>query len=133
MCALPTVYSPAVNAPASACAICGVTVGGAEPAHAVRDKLLCEACRRLVLASQPRQVLPYADAAVRRRRWLWPALATAAAAVLLASASILFTARRAAVDRARAEQIRAIAAQQRALAAEAAAVRSRLAETQPAD
>jgi hypothetical protein len=94
--------------------------------------MICEACRRLVVGLEPRAVLPYAEAGIlRRRRWVWPALAAAAVVVGLV-VSLLWAAQRAAVERARAEQMRAIAAEQRALAA-AAAVRARLAATQPAE
>ena len=119
--------------PASACALCGKAVGGDEPAHAVRDKVICEECRRLVSASGPRQVLPYAGHGARRRRWLWPAIAAAVVVAALLS-SLFLTARHAAVERARAAEMRALAAQQRALAevVAAAADQARRAATQPA-
>src|SRR5687767_14419622 len=53
---------------ARTCALCGKAVGGAEPAHAVRDKVVCEECRRLVVATEPLPVLPYAGGAGRGRR-----------------------------------------------------------------
>ena len=119
------------------CALCGKAVGGAEPAHAVRDKFICEACRGLVIGSEPRPVLPYADhRGRRRRRWLWPAVAGAAVVAIFA-ASLGFTAWRAAAARARDEQLRAAAvralAAERSARAEAEAARERLAQTRPAE
>ena len=131
-----------MNLTAPTCALCGKTVGGAEPAHAVRDKVVCEECRSLVAATGPRPVLTYAGGAGRRRRRVWPAVAAGVfvAAVL---ALVAFTAQRAAVERARAEQMRALAAEQRARAevvsalakakADADAARARRAETRPAE
>ena len=119
-----------MDTPAGTCALCGKAVEGDEPAHAVHDKVICEACRGLVLVSGPRPVLPYADRGGRRRRWMWPAVATAVAAAVIMS--LVFTAQRAAVERARAEQLRALAAEQRARA-DAEAARARRAETRPAE
>ena len=117
-----------MNSPAPSCALCDRTIDGATTAHAVHGKLVCEACRRLVLACEPRQVLPYADREVRRRRrWLLPA-AVAAVVVVLAFA-LLLAARTAAVQRARAEEMRALAAERQA---RAAAVQQWLSATQPA-
>jgi hypothetical protein len=113
------------------CALCGQAPDRAELAHVVRDKTICEACRRAVAGLEPRAVLPYADAdSGRRRGWVWPAVVAAVVAMLLVS--LLWTAQRAAVNRARAEQMRAIAAEQQARAA-AAAVRAKLAATRPAE
>jgi hypothetical protein len=123
---------------APTCALCGKTVGGDEPAHAVRDKVICEECRRLVLATGPRPVLAYAGGGGRRRRWVWPAVAAGVfvAGVLV---SLVFTAQHAA-ERARAEQMRALLAEQRARAAVMSALakaedaaRARPAETRPAE
>ena len=125
---------------ARTCALCGKTVGGAEPAHAVRDKVICEECRGLVLATGPLPVLAYAGGAGRRRHWVWAAVA-ACLFVLALLASLVFTARRAAVERARAEQIRAMVAEQLSIAeavaakarADADAERARPAETRPGE
>src|SRR5688500_18949760 len=124
---------------APTCALCGKTVGGAEPAHAVGDKVVCEECRRLVLAAGPRPVLAYAGGDGRRRRWVWAVLAAGVfvAAVLV---SVVFIAQRAAVERARAEQMRALLAEQQAKAAVMSAqaraaedaARARAAEARPA-
>jgi hypothetical protein len=108
-------------------------VGGAEPAHAVHGKLVCEACRRLVSALEPRRVLPYADVTGRRRRWVWPAVAAGALLALLLAVMLLVTAQRAAVQRARAEEMRALAAEAQARAAAAAAALARPPQTRPAD
>ena len=112
------------------CALCGRTVGGAEPAHAVRDKSVCEACRRLVSALEPRTVLPYAHPGERRRRWVWPTVA-AVGVVLALAAGALVTARSVAIERARAQEMRALMAEAQARIAAAAATQSRPAATQP--
>ena len=120
--------------PATTCALCGKDVGGAEPAYAVRDKLVCEACRRAVAALEPRRVLPYADDAGRRRRWVWPAVAAGALLALLLVVMLLVTVQRAAVQRARAEEMRALAAEAQArAAADLAAALARPPQTRPAD
>ena len=136
-----------MNTSAPTCALCGRAVGDGEAARAVRDKFVCGECRRLVLATEPAPVLPYADRAVRRRRWLWPAVAAAALALAIA-ASLLITAQRVAMTRAREAQMRALLAEAQAravaesqaravaemrarLAAEA--VRAAPAQTQPAE
>ena len=117
---------------ATSCALCGKGVGGAEPAHAVHDKFVCEACRRAVAALEPRRVLPYADDAGRRRRWVWPMVAGGFVALLLV-ALLLVTAQRAAVQRARAEEMRALAAEAQARSAVEAALVARRAQTRPAE
>jgi len=122
----------AVEPLTTACALCGKDVGGAEPAHVVHDKVVCEACRRVVSALQPRRVLPYADQSVRRRRWVWPTVAAGALLALLFIVMLFVTAQRAA-QRARAEEMRALAAEAQArAAAEVAAALARPAQTQPA-
>lgn len=120
-----------VDTPDPSCALCGKSVGVGETAHAVRGKFICGDCRRVVLATEPRPVLPYADRPLPRRRWLWPAVAAAALAAAIA-ASLLLTAQRTAVGRAQAEQLRALAAEKQAKAA-AEAARARAAETRPVE
>ena len=82
-------YIITVNTSAPTCALCGQAVGGGEPARAVRDKFVCGECRRLVLATEPAPVLSYADRTVRKRRWLWPAVAAAALALAIAASLLL--------------------------------------------
>ena len=120
-----------METPAITCALCGEAVGDAEPAHAVRGKVVCQACRRLVLASEPRQVLPYAGPAGRRRRWLWTAVAAAVVVTILCTSLLLINERRAAIQRVRFEEMRAIQAEARAKAA--ADAQSRQAQTRPAE
>jgi len=113
------------------CALCGNAVNDPGRAAAVRDKLVCGECRRVVSASEPVRVLPYAGRETRWRQWLWPTAVTA----LLLLATLLMTAQRhAAVARARAQEMRALAAEARAqavAAAAAATVQSRQAEARP--
>ena len=118
-----------MNSPAPSCALCDRTIDDAATAHAVRGRFICEACTRLVLASEPRQVLPYADQGLtRRRRRLLPAFAAIAVVALLFS--LLLIARNTAERQARAEQMRALIAEQNA---RAAGVRARLPATQPGE
>jgi hypothetical protein len=128
-----------MNSPRESCALCGHSICGSEPAHAVQDKVICDACRRAVAGLGPRPVLPYAGPGARRRRWAWPAIAVAAGVVVL-GALLLLGARRVAVERARAEAMRALAARQQATTAAVQArlaseveIAARPAETRPAE
>lgn len=121
-----------MNSGDARCALCESTIDRAAAAHAVGGRFICEACRRLVLASEPRLVLPYADhGPPRRRRWLLPLVV--AMAVMAVLFSLLFVARNAAVRQARAAQMRALVAEQNARAAAAAAAQARVAATQPVE
>ena len=93
------------------CALCDQAVGGAAAACAVHGRLVCEACRGLVVAGAPRRVLPYAGPRPgRRRRWLL----VVGAAVPLLVVVLMLVARNAAEQRARAAEMRAVAAEQQA-------------------
>ena len=127
----PTVQSADVETPSITCALCGEAVGDVEPAHAVRGKVVCQSCRRLVLASEPRRVLPYAGPAGRRRRWLWTVVAAAVVVIILSTSLLLINERRVAIERARVEEMRALAAEARAKAA--ADALSRPVQTRPAE
>jgi hypothetical protein len=120
-----------VNTVDPTCALCKQPVGPGAASHAVRGKVICEACRRLVVAAEPRQVLPYADAGTRRRRWLLPA-AGALGAVLLLVLALTFVARQAAVQRARAEEMRALLAERQARLAAQQAVAAQMRAQRPA-
>jgi hypothetical protein len=109
-----------VNRTDLTCALCEQPIDPAAPAHAVRDKVVCEACRQMVAAVGPRQVLPYAHPGTRRRLVL-PVLG-ALCAVLLLAAVVRFFVVQAQARRARDAEMRALLAQQQAvLAAQRAA------------
>ena len=115
------------------CALCDQAVGGAAAACAVHGRLVCEACRGLVVAGEPRRVLPYAGPRPgRRRRWLF----VVGVAVPLLVVVMMLVARNAAEQRARAAEMRALAADRQAktaaLQALQAAARQRPPATQPA-